>query len=285
MGFKVIKRKKLKYEISMIFLGVLWVIALIIGLVLGVGAAVKLEDGEFLQLVVIPPAFVSGIMYVVYRKFKKNSLKFKKIFVVNELQKIIPNITYEPELGLTRNEVYKTNLITPRVGFESEDLLKGKINNLNFVSSDLFISEKQRSKKERAGKVSFMGQFFIIDLEKTIEEPVYVLSKNNQYYKKENNYQKVELEWIKFNQQFIVYSSKDNHAFYMLTPRFMERLSKANERERKTSFAFFDDKLYVAIHTNIDTFDLRLFKPINKAFLEEIREQIFFVKEIIKTLN
>ncbi|MDY0277338.1 MAG: DUF3137 domain-containing protein [Acholeplasma sp.] len=285
MDFKRIKRKKLKYEIIFIFLGVIWLIALIIGLAIGIGGAILFEDADVFEFGLLPFALVSGIIYGVYRKFKKQSLKFKKMFVSTELKRILPNVTYSPEEGLAREDVFETELITHHLGFESEDLITGNISSIDFKASDVYVSQYQRGKHTRAGNVYFKGQFFIIDIKEKSEEMVYVIPKNNKFFNVKKEYIKPELEWVKFNKQFNVYSKTNQATFKVVKPRFMERMANANDLERLTAFAFYHNKLYVAINTNIDTFDLRLYRSINKRFFEEIRRQIYFVKEIIETLK
>lgn len=285
MNFKEIKQKKFNYEMTLIGLAFLWVLSIILGFVI-LAALVAADASDGYELTLVPITLVSGAMFITIKKFKKNSLTFKKLYVVHELKKILPDIIYEPENGLSFDEAMKSNLLKQTAGFESEDYLEGKMGRFNFKASDILLSRLKRSEEQATSRTYFRGQLFVIDLEKTVKNPVYLLPKIKPVsYLELKDKIKVELEWMKFNDALEVYADQAHDVFYMLTPLFMEKIYEAGTLSKKSMFSFVEDQLYIAIHTKIDTFDLKLFRPFNKRFLEEIIKEIMYVKSLIEAIS
>ena len=71
-----------------------------------------------------------------------------------------------------------------------------------------------------------------------------------------NKYVKVEMESQEFNKHFRVYAEQPLDAFYILTPKIMEKIRNLDERNKgKLLLCFIDNKLHVGIYDNDDSFE------------------------------
>jgi len=86
--------------------------------------------------------------------------------------------------------------------------------------------------------------------------------------KKEDQQQAVTLEDPIFNKRFAVYSADQLEARYLVTPAFMQRFSdlKTAFKANDAQCAFFDDTLFIALHTKQDIFEIRdCLPPLTKT--------------------
>ncbi len=93
------------------------------------------------------------------------------------------------------------------------------------------------------------------------------------------------LEDVVFEKKFDVYTDDEVEARYLITPSFMERLNnmKVAFDADKVSCAFYEQYLFVALHTSKDLFSLcSLIKPVNdgKQFFQMFEEILSIIKLI-----
>ena len=86
----------------------------------------------------------------------------------------------------------------------------------------------------------------------------------------------VKMDNHKFEQEFVVFSSDQIEARYILTPSMMERLL---EFKRKCihpfSISFIDDCIHIAIDTGKNNFEPILFQSLLICYLLEISHLLF----------
>ncbi len=103
--------------------------------------------------------------------------------------------------------------------------------------------------------------------------------------KNENRLRKVELEDLKFDKRFNVYSENQIEARYLITPSFMNRLYNFQTAfgTKNIKCSFFDDKVMFAISTNKDLFELgNLFVSLrNNKQIESFYNEIVSIYNII----
>jgi hypothetical protein len=95
---------------------------------------------------------------------------------------------------------------------------------------------------------------------------------------------RVDLEYIDFNQTFDVFSKDQYSAFYLLKPRFMEKLLEFSNIAKRTMFGFRDKKVMIALDTRVDSFDLKMFKDIDTQFFDEIKKEVKLIEDLIELI-
>ena len=224
----------------------------------------------------------------------KFNREFKKIFVLNSINKVFGNITYNPDRGFTEEFIEKNNILYTGDAFDSNDYIEATYKNIKFVQSDIHISEK-REEKDSDGNTDvkwvtiFRGRLMIFDFNKPFKANLQVVSPNLCYMTltRRTKYNKVTMEDPEFNKRFNVFAENEHEAFYILTPHFMERIKEiTNKLDYPIMFYFSNSKLHIAIDDNSDSFEWDPLKPIDeKAILENITSDIKIITSFVDELN
>ncbi|MFP4478354.1 MAG: DUF3137 domain-containing protein [Candidatus Izemoplasmatales bacterium] len=277
--FTEINREKSKHEgkiiLGYMMTGIAFVLYLPLASSIGIGA---------FFLVGVP--FLGGAFYASHyqKKIKLLSNNFKAKYVTEEVKKVFPNSTYRYDLGFTENEVIESNLLLKRDRFKSEDLIQGLYDGVSFKCSDLEQKEVRGSGKDRRVVTVFQGRFYEFDFHKNFKHNLILLQPN--MYRPFSGLNKVDTESIHFNSEFKIFAESDHEAFYILTPDFMEKLIYFDRKYLdKISFSFKNNKLYIAIDTRKDYFDIKPFKKVDMTIFNEYQEELKDIQELVKVLN
>ncbi len=102
-------------------------------------------------------------------------------------------------------------------------------------------------------------------------------------------FEKITLEDVKTNKRFNAYSSDQIEGRYLLTPAFIERFNnlKTAFGTNKLKCSFHNDKLYIAVSTNRDLFELgNIFKSVhNQNEINNFYNEIIAIYKIIEYLK
>lgn len=277
--FDKINKEKQKYESKIIIGFVITGIAFIFFMPL----EVSLGPGAFF-LIIIP--FFGGAIYASYqfKQIKNLSNQFKEKYVSEELKKIFPDSQYDCYDGFSEAEVVESRLLYDRDRFKSEDMITGTYDGVKFKCCDVEQKEVRHSGKHTRVVTVFQGRFYEFDFPKSF---VYDLLLTQPYnYRPFTSLSKIKTESVHFNSELKVYAGSEHEAFYILTPDFMEKLLYFDQKYYdKISFSFKDNKLYIAIDTRKDYFDIKAFKTVNASIFKEYQEELRDIQSFIKDLN
>jgi tRNA threonylcarbamoyl adenosine modification protein YeaZ len=99
----------------------------------------------------------------------------------------------------------------------------------------------------------------------------------------------VKLEDVVFSKKWKVYATDQIEARYLLTTAFMERILEVKRRfkGKDIEFSFFDNKLFIAVHTSKDLFETTsLFKSaLSYHRMQNVVYQFYSVFSIIDLLK
>lgn len=262
------------------------IIALAVIVVLIISSQTSLEN-----LVFIPIAIgIVGLIYIfigstAYNKLKKD---FKENFLKGLFSELIPGIRYEPYQGLSEGVVYDGEFLKKADRFYSEDYLSGKIDDIDFITSDVRLEERHVRHTKNGTQVYyvpyFVGRIFRFDFHKELVGRLQVLEKGSPYSR--FKYTKINLESIAFNKKFNVYAQDDHTAFYILTPDIMESIFEIEKRNPGViKLSFVNQQLYIALNNNKNTFELQLFKKISSEEIEIFKRDLLMIKDFVITLK
>jgi len=86
--------------------------------------------------------------------------------------------------------------------------------------------------------------------------------------------------------KFKTFATTELSAFYVLTPDIMEAIMKLEQRNPgRIGLAFTGDTLYIAINNNVDTFELKMFRKIDDSVVEEFKQDLLVIKDVITALK
>jgi hypothetical protein len=243
------------------------------------------------NLIVIPIIIaIGGLVFLIkgstgYAKLKK---EFKTTFLKNMFQELIPGIQYKPYEGLSKQVVYDGEFLKKADRYHSEDFLEGKIDDVDFISSDVRLEERHVRRTKNGTQVYyvpyFIGRVFRFDFHKELVGRLQVLEKGSPYSRFRFN--RVKLESIDFNQKFRTFAEDEHTAFYIITPDIMEAMFEVEKRNPGViRFSFKDQQLYIALNNNKNTFELKLFKAISTEEIEMFKKDLLTIKDFITTLK
>lgn len=274
---KQFQTRKSRVE-STIILGVLTLV---------VSALLFVFDGP--TVLVVATVIVGAItVFFGYSSFVTVQDDFKQSVLKELLEDSVDNGYYDPKQGLSETQVYQSEALSKADHFKSEDFLSGSIMGVSFVSSDVFLMRLQTISTGKSTTTTyvpyFTGRVFSFEFNKTFEGALQVLEEGKP--QTQRPYKTLEMESDAFNDRFRIFATNDHSAFYVLTPHMMEALMKIeNNHPGKLSFSFVNSKFFVAINNDLNTFELKMFRPINQTSLEAFKKDLAILHDIVTTLK
>lgn len=230
---------------------------------------------------------------------KQFAAAFKQSVVLDSLSSVFTDLTFEPALGISREEIRETEMMQTGDRFSSNDLISGQYNGVSFRQSDVHIeNESTDSEGHTSYTTIFRGRWMVFDFNKTFVSDLQVVGrhfgankrKGNGFFglfaSKEKKMEKIELENEAFNKQFTVYAHDTTEAFYLLPPHMMEAMLRLREGiGSPIMLLFFRGQLHVAVNNGKDAFEPSLFRAYDpareaEAVLADTRVITSFVDEM-----
>jgi len=246
--------------------------------------------GAFISLI------AAIIILVIFYNKRKNYVSWFKENVVHSIIKFIePDLHYNHAGYVHKNDYENSGLYLEGVDrYRGDDYVEGRRDKTTFCFSELHTEKRVSSGKSTHWQTIFKGLFFIGDFNKNFQGRTFIYSENNPqlgFFSKMFssfawNLEKVNLESLEFENKFIVYSSDQVEARYILTPSFMERLVKLQDlMGDRTSYSFVDTNVYVAIPISDELFEPSVFSENDYNRLGDYYNTVHIVFDIIDELN
>lgn len=166
----------------------------------------------------------------------------------------------------------------------SEDMMSGEVQGVRVSFSDFYAAEKVRTKNGTRTDVKFQGVLFVADFHKRLNCEVRVCHKNSRNLRKYG--QQANMDDVKFEEFFDVYTTDQVGARYALTPLLMQRLTEVYLRlGSQINAVLREDKIYVAIETWRDNFEPRIDCSLKQdatiaLYVDEIGALVGIVSEL-----
>lgn len=238
---------------------------------------------------------MGGIKFSAYRKV------FKKEVVTKIIKLINPDYFYNPEKYINGSYFKNSKLFTKEPDrIKGDDFVSGTIEKTDFEFSELKAEYKTTTTKDGKTETQwhtiFSGLFFHADFNKHIEGVTYILPDTaekllgkfgQKFQKASSRGELVKLENPEFEKEFVVYSSGQQEARYILTPVMMEAMVNLKKKyKRKMHFAFIGERVYCAITFSHGLFEPRIRKSgVNFEDIEEMYHLFGLIETIIHEMN
>ena len=213
------------------------------------------------------------------RNFRSN---FKSRIVASIAKSF--GLSYDESGGLTADEFFEIYdcYINEQ---SSEDMMSGEVQGVRVRFSDFYAAEKVRTKNGTRTDVKFQGVLFIADFHKRLNCEVRVCHKNSRNLRKYG--QRANMDDVKFEEFFDIYTTDQVGARYALTPLLMQRLTEIYLRlGSQINAVLKEDKIYVAIETWRDNFEPRIDCSLKQdATIELYVDEIGALVGIVSELN
>jgi len=249
--------------------------------------------------------FFFGIFTLVGMKFIYNyfvsdyTVDFKNKIIAPLIYEIDNNLDYSPHLHIPTAEFNHSKLFSMRPDRVSgNDFVRGKIDDIPIAFSDFLAEKKHKDSRDReTWETIFQGLFIISEFPKNFKGETIVLPDSAQKifgdlignWLQSNNYSQnelVKMDNTEFEKEFVVYSTDQIEARYILTPRLMQKLLSYKKKiKHPLSISFIGGKIYMAIEYNDDMFEPAVFRSlleykIAMNYIETLHLAVGIVEEL-----
>lgn len=246
--------------------------------------------GLSLALFFLKQAFLAAValvlMFLILDMISKRFVSQYKNFVVRRvLDRYLQSYEYHRRRGFLRNEVFATQLIAMGNQYHSEDYIKGFYKGIAFEMADVVVKDRKRVGRHTQTIDIFKGQWIKVKVKSKAPSPLLIFDKSMKPSFKRDFHQKVlreiQTESVAFNNTYRVFSLRDVDAFYILTPKVIERLNQL-ETDRVSMYQS-GHTVCVALRSNRDILAPRLFSFSNVS--EEIYRFEREMEAIVAVIN
>ena len=274
--------------------------------VLGAGNffLISLNPHEALIIVsvLISVALLIYFIYQTSKKKKKYREKFKSDVVAEVVKLINPDWKYLYDYCMSQESYQQSGLFPQRYDrYNGDDFVTGQIDKTDFQFSELHTQYKQvtygaKGQRQEHWITIFRGLFIHADFNKnflgttfilpdTAERLLGALGQSLQKFSSRGDL--VKLENPEFEKLFVVYSSDQVEARYILTPSIMEAMVKLYRRfDGEIYFSFVGSRVYFANSFNVALFEPNIFRSgVNYSDVKEMFDLFGMTSALIQELN
>jgi len=215
-------------------------------------------------------------------KMKNLSNEFKENYLPKAVEELLPGSTFHIHGGFDENEIYRSMVLHRQDRYNSEDLFIGEWDNVSFKTADVVLKDVRSDGKSTTVVTVFQGRVIRLDFDQPFETDLCLIQQRFISSWAFPGYERIKTESIDFNAAFSIFSKNDLGAFRILKPDFMERLMALDQKfNDQISMSFLSNRLYIALKTNRDTFDIDYKTGIPENPLAEIEANIELIKDLI----
>lgn len=241
------------------------------------------------------------VLYAISEKEKIYKDRYKRDVIGATLASIDANLTFDHYKGILEPEFRYSQLFsTTPDRYNTEDLVVGKLDKTGFYFAEVHAEYKTETQTKNGRQVSWhdilKGIIFVADFNKhfngiTVVRPKSMSASISAWFSKNvfsfGDKSVVQLENDAFNKDFVVYSSDQIEARYILTPALMERIADLNKRSAyHVSLSFIASRMYIAFPLDHNYFEPPLFKTlINPNLLSNDINILNFMCDIVRELD
>ena len=264
------KRKQLRYRITIIGVALAFMVVLI---AIGLKSTI-MQSPDILFF--LGAAYI-GIGTVIYKIITKNYTKeFKNKIISPLIKEIDSNLSYTSTLHIPSHHFIRSKIFTKKPDrFSGNDYVRGNIDGVNIQFSDIHAEVKDRdSDGKKYYETIFKGLFIVSEFNKNFKGQTIILPDIAQStfgdliggWLQSNNMnrdQLVKMDNTTFEKEFVVYSTNQIEARYILSHSLMEKLLNFQKRSKHpVSISFVGGSIYIAIKSNEDQFEPTIFHSL-----------------------
>ncbi len=236
------------------------------------------------------PVFITIALFGGIAYYKKVFVGKLKDLVMPQLCKCFGNLNWTIG-GKSKTGLFHMAGLIGDYNMENiDDVFRGKINDVPIEINEVHLQKKQtrryKGRKETTYVTIFRGVFITLDMNKNFSGKTIIKPDSWRHVSPVANLKHTTLEDVVFEKKFDVFTDDEIEARYLITTSFMERLVniKTAFKANKTSCAFHEDKLLIALETKKDLFEIR---SLNKSIYNieqynDMFDEIFSIVNLIE---
>jgi hypothetical protein len=248
----------------------------------------------------LPLFGATAIIAVVVQHARRELRKSYKHIVVQRVVKAIGNgLVYRPDSTLTQDDFNGMHLFDRRAEkWKSEDEICGRRSQVSYSLHECRAAYVVRSGKRRREVIIFKGVIVRLDFNKNFAGHTVVVTDSQSKLLggllgesgTRKGKQIVRLENVDFEKRFSVYSSNDQEARYILTPKLMELIMEAQAllgTHGDLRLSFHDNSMFVTVPEPSDRFEVALFgaRVTPEGVMGDLAEMVRLAERLVETLD
>jgi len=213
---------------------------------------------------------------ILYGYFTKEySIDFKDKIIAPLIYEIDNALHYKPKHHIKADTFRHSKLFLNPDRLHGNDFVSGQIDGINIEFSDLHAEKRHKDSRGREYWESiFQGLFIVSEFNKSFHGETIILPDTAQKlfgdliggWLQSNNTTRNELVKMDnpdFEKEFVVYSTDQIEARYILTPSLMQKLLNYKRKTKHPLYiSFIGGKIYMAIEYNDDMFEASVFHSL-----------------------
>ena len=249
-----------------------------------------------LLFVALPALAIAGVCYTLMTSGYRT--RFKNNFIAQVVRFFGPDFEYEPSGYIGQERFEQCRIFQHHIDrYSGEDHIQGQAGKTAFECSEVHAQYKVRTKNGTHWYTIFKGLLFIADFNKYFNGTTLVLPDVAEaglgwlgQKLQEMNFTRpgelVKLEDPEFERLFVVYSTDQVEARYILSPSLMHRLVEFRHRVgHPAHLSFMHGSVFVAVDPGKNLLEPTIFSPINFELAHASFQDLCFVLSIIEDLN
>ncbi|HEY9230469.1 MAG TPA: DUF3137 domain-containing protein [Gemmatimonadaceae bacterium] len=245
------------------------------------------------------PLFGAGIVVFLFATHQWRALNktYKQIVVSRVVTALGHGMTYSPESSFTKEDFLRMDLFAQRTErWSAEDEVRGRKNAVTYSILEGKATRTEGSGKNRRTVVIFRGSIARLDFNKNFAGHTVVVPDGESkilgglFGEASSRRQKdlCRLESVEFEAEYSVYSTDQQEARYILTPKMMELILGAAAAYPGVRMSFNDNSVFVTIPTSENRFEVGgLFgsRITPEIACGELAEVVHLAERLIDTLD
>ncbi|MGH1600952.1 DUF3137 domain-containing protein [Campylobacter majalis] len=240
-----------------------------------------------IMMVFVGYVFICIILYSIAKTKLSKSIvvNFKDEIILNIINELSATLTYDKSGYINQDEFDRCQIYPSGLKrYIGNDLISGVKSGVDIRLSDIYATKQIQTNNKSKEIVVFKGIFAICEFNKKIRFKTYIIDKKAKIFISDKS--RAYMDDSEFEARFNVYCTDQIDARYILTPRFMQDFIKLkNEFKCIVNACFMDNRMYLFLELNKDSFEIRLDVKISeeniKIYKNEI-EQILNIVEILR---
>ena len=224
---------------------------------------------------------------ILQKTLKALQIHFKTDVLPLILEYLFENYRYIPRQRFAKSVVEKSLLISSNMGLiEGEDYMRFQIGETDVAFCEMCVYGHSSSTR-----VLFKGIFMSSSFNKTFTSQTIVTSRKLSIliknFQRIVGYERVKLEDVEFEKEFVVYSTDQVESRYILTPGLMKRIVDYKRKTRRDiSLSFSSNRLYLTIPNHVNLFEPALFNSFNSFdFMQKSYDALRFTADLVDDLH
>ena len=220
---------------------------------------------------------------------------YKRMVVQRVVGALGAGLVYTRESDLTKARFHDMDLFRERADiWKSEDQVAGRRKDIGYALHEVRAARREKRGKHTHEVVFFKGLIVALEFNKNFAGHTIVVPDREGKIlggllgeaETRRRKQIVRLANPEFERAYAVYSTDDQEAHYLLTPKLIELVLEARSRLGKLRLAFYQNSLFVAVPSRHDRFEIGLTsKASPQNVLSDLGEVIALAEQLIEVLD